>query len=124
MGPAVCTTQRAGSRPAVVATASPRGSGPSGSRSLTARHSARISGPPRRWIAPSTPPPPSNEELAALTMASTSCAVMSPVTNSTSLMRLSQHATGHQGRAGHGTRHHHDRDERHEKEQEHGYPEA
>ena len=37
------------------------------------RHSARISGPPRRWMAPSTPPPPSSDEFAALTIASTSC---------------------------------------------------
>src|SRR5260221_67750 len=29
------------------------------------RHSARISGPPARWIAPSTPPPPRRLELAA-----------------------------------------------------------
>jgi hypothetical protein len=33
------------------------------------RHSARIAGPPTRWIAPSTPPPPSNDEFAALTIA-------------------------------------------------------
>src|SRR6516165_8940163 len=38
-----------------------------------------MAGPPRRWIAPSTPPPPSRDELAALTTASTRCAVMSPV---------------------------------------------
>src|SRR5260370_1498660 len=30
-----------------------------------------IPGPPARWIAPSTPPPPPSPELAALTMAST-----------------------------------------------------
>src|SRR4051794_37193479 len=36
------------------------------------RHSASNSGPAARWIAPSTPPPPSSEVLAALTMASTS----------------------------------------------------
>src|SRR4051812_13705361 len=39
-------------------------------------------GPPARWIAPSTPPPPANRLFAALTMASTSCCVMSPSTNS------------------------------------------
>src|SRR5262245_41688959 len=33
-------------------------------------------------MAPSTPPPPARAELAALTMASTSCAVMSPWTSS------------------------------------------
>src|SRR5215475_1600851 len=36
-----------------------------------------ISGPPARWTAPSTPPPPASELLAALTMASTSRVVMS-----------------------------------------------
>src|SRR5438093_4477003 len=46
-------------------------------------HSARIAGPPRRWIAPSTPPPPIKEELAAFTTASTSCAVMSPSASET-----------------------------------------
>ena len=35
------------------------------------------------WMAPSTPPPPIREELAALTIASTSCAVMSPRTRVT-----------------------------------------
>jgi len=34
--------------------------------------------PARRWIAPSTPPPPSKLELAALTIASTARVVMSP----------------------------------------------
>src|SRR4051812_45014953 len=41
-------------------------------------------GPPARWIAPSTPPPPANRLFAALTIASTSCCVMSPSTNSSS----------------------------------------
>ena len=36
-----------------------------------------ISGPPARWIAPSTPPPPISEELAAFTMASVFSRVMS-----------------------------------------------
>src|SRR5687768_16270132 len=40
------------------------------------RHSASSSGPAARWIAPSTPPPPSNDSLAALTMASTSRVTM------------------------------------------------
>src|SRR5579862_8794416 len=41
------------------------------------RHSASRSGPAARWIAPSTPPPPSKLRLAALTMASTASIVMS-----------------------------------------------
>ncbi len=35
------------------------------------------SGPAARWMAPSTPPPPSSERFAALTMASTASVVMS-----------------------------------------------
>src|SRR5438067_7376398 len=42
------------------------------------RHSASSSGPAARWMAPSTPPPPSSVGLAALTMASTGSSVMSP----------------------------------------------
>src|SRR5215469_6136659 len=34
-------------------------------------------GPPVRWIAPSTPPPPIRDELAALTIASVASAVIS-----------------------------------------------
>src|SRR5262245_10117957 len=41
------------------------------------RHSRRRSGPAARWIAPSTPPPPSSVELAALTIASTARPVIS-----------------------------------------------
>src|SRR5262249_22546789 len=41
-----------------------------------------IPGPPARWIAPSTPPPPANRLLAALTMASVVWRVISPVTSS------------------------------------------
>src|SRR5450759_5531397 len=37
-----------------------------------------IAGPPARWMAPSTPPPPASAELAALAMASTAIRVMSP----------------------------------------------
>ena len=37
-------------------------------------------GPAARWIAPSTPPPPRRRSLAALTIASTFCPVMSPWT--------------------------------------------
>src|SRR3984893_6047731 len=36
-----------------------------------------ISGPPARWTAPSTPPPPASDWLAALTIASTGSVVMS-----------------------------------------------
>src|SRR5581483_6896649 len=75
-------THRAGSSPALVATASPVGS-PSGCRSARSRrHSSRIAGPPRRWIAPSTPPPPRSDEFAALPIASSACSVMSPWTAS------------------------------------------
>src|SRR5208282_1732359 len=41
------------------------------------RHSASNSGPAARWIAPSTPPPPSKVRFAALTIASTANVVMS-----------------------------------------------
>src|SRR6266702_3536509 len=44
------------------------------------RHSMASSGPAARWIAPSTPPPPSSDALAALTIASTCSLVMSPGT--------------------------------------------
>src|SRR5439155_19226120 len=69
-------TQRDGSRCPPVILASPVGQPPS------PRHSARTPGPAARWMAPSTPPPPSSELLAALTMASTSWTVMSPWTTS------------------------------------------
>src|SRR5437660_2268630 len=48
------------------------------------RHSASSSGPAARWIAPSTPPPPSSVLLASFTIASTSSLVMSPRTMSIS----------------------------------------
>src|SRR5207249_10005149 len=70
-------TKRAGSRPPRVSLASPVTQPPS------VRHAARISGPPARWMAPSTPPPPSSVVLAAFTIASVACAVMSPRTSST-----------------------------------------
>lgn len=41
------------------------------------RHSASSSGPAARWMAPSTPPPPSRLSLAALTMTSTFMVVIS-----------------------------------------------
>src|SRR5262245_42263467 len=72
----------AASRPAVVAFASPVSQPP------RPRHSARISGPPARWIAPSTPPPPSRLEFAALTIASTRCCVISPRTASITSEKL------------------------------------
>ena len=56
--------------------ASPAGQPPSGAQA------ARSSGPAARWIAPSTPPPPSSDELAAFTTASTRSLVMSPWTAS------------------------------------------
>src|SRR5437868_30273 len=41
------------------------------------RHASTSWRPAARWIAPSTPPPPSNDEFAALTIASTFKVVMS-----------------------------------------------
>src|SRR5947208_15891595 len=73
-------THRALGFPAVVATACPVGSPPPYSPTRRARHSSRIAGPPLRWIAPSTPPPPSSVEFAAFTIASASCSVISPRT--------------------------------------------
>src|SRR5437899_10094452 len=60
------------SAPAPVILASPVAQPPSG------RHASSSSGPAARWIAPSTPPPPSSEVFAALTIASTRSRVMSP----------------------------------------------
>src|SRR5712672_3073489 len=72
IGPTVWMTCPAGRRYPRVSRASPGGQPPS------VRHSASSSGPAARWIAPSTPPPPSSEVLAALTIASTVSRVMSP----------------------------------------------
>jgi len=72
IGPTVWMTCPAGKRYPRVSRASPGGQPPS------VRHSASSSGPAARWIAPSTPPPPSSEVLAALTIASTVSRVMSP----------------------------------------------
>src|SRR3990170_1163501 len=69
-------TYRAFKLPPVVITALPVGQPP------IFRHSSIICGPPARWMAPSTPPPPLRPEFAAFTMASVSCFVMSPWTNS------------------------------------------
>src|SRR6476619_6487728 len=70
-------TQRAGSAPAVVSTASPS---PTGARRWL---SSWISGPPARAMAPATPPPCSSRVLAALAMASTPRVVMSVSRTST-----------------------------------------
>lgn len=40
-------------------------------------------GPPARWMAASTPPPPASRELAALTIASTAQSVISPCSTQT-----------------------------------------
>src|SRR5690606_21687209 len=63
--------KRAGSACPAVSLASP------GAQPPSLRHSSSRPGPAARWIAPSTPPPPSRVELAALTMASMSSVVMS-----------------------------------------------
>src|SRR6478735_4985115 len=55
-----------------------------------ARHASSRRGPAARWIAPSTPLPPSSDELAALTIASTSMDVMSACTVMTFIGRGSQ----------------------------------
>ena len=65
-------TQRAGSLPAPVATASPTSIGPCWIASRS------ISSPPARLIAPATPPPIQSRLFAAFAIASTSSAVMSP----------------------------------------------
>src|SRR5436190_8974230 len=65
-------TNRAGSANPGVALASPN------AHPFRARQASSRSGPAARWIAPSTPPPPRSEVLAALTTASTCSAVMSP----------------------------------------------
>src|SRR5437867_4042023 len=73
-GPTVWITYFALRLPPVVITASPVGSSPRCSRILL--HSSSIFGPPARWIAPSTPPPPIRLELAAFTIASVSSSVI------------------------------------------------
>src|SRR5712692_1278389 len=71
-GPTAGAARPAGKAPAVVLFASPDPQPP------RVRHSRRISGPPAWWIAPSTPPPPSRLEFAALTIASVDWRVRSP----------------------------------------------
>src|SRR5258708_2953097 len=85
-------TWRHGRWPAGVTTASPGGSGPFSFR--IRRQSSRMAGPPVRWMAPSTPPPPIRLELAALTMASTPSRVMSPRTSSTRVRPKTRVVTG------------------------------
>src|SRR5436309_10053250 len=85
-------TKRAFSRAPPVTTACPVGQPPC--LATIERHSSRICGPPARWIAPSTPPPPRREELAALTMASTSWRVISPSTRTSRVFRTSRSMTG------------------------------
>src|SRR6185312_16586920 len=75
-GPTALITYRAGRLPAPVAFASPVGQPP------RRRHSSMIDGPPARWMAPSTPPPPRSPLFAAFTIASTATVVMSPWTSS------------------------------------------
>ena len=70
-------TQRAGSRPAVVATASPIAMGP------LATASRSTSAPPARLRAPATPAPIHRRSLAAFTTTSTANVAMSPSTTST-----------------------------------------
>ena len=86
------------SRP-VVATAAPAGS-PRVAPARSARQARPISGPPARWIAPSTPEPPSRLELAAFTTASTCWAVMSPSTTSNRIrsLRSAVAGSGHRAR--------------------------
>src|SRR5438105_932504 len=67
-------TARALRRPAVVATHVPGSTGPRAIASVS------ISWPPRLLMAPATPPPIQKALLAALTIASTDWAVMSPST--------------------------------------------
>jgi hypothetical protein len=55
-----------------------RPSSKSDQSTMIPRHACRRSGPAASWIAPSTTPPPSSHSFAALTIASTSMAVISP----------------------------------------------
>ncbi len=78
------STQRAGRRPAPVATALPSGIGPSATASRS------ISSPPARFSAPATPAPIHRWSFAAFATASTSSAAMSPSTTSSSTGASSQ----------------------------------
>src|SRR5690606_766544 len=81
-GPTVWITWRTGGSrlKAGVAFASP------GSHGARAAPASASRGPAAQWIAPSTPPPSRNDELAALTIASTCSVVMSPLTTSMTAM--------------------------------------
>ncbi len=57
------------------------------------RHSANNSGPAARWIAPSTPPPPSRDVFAAFTIPSTANVVMSATTAFSILLASFTHGT-------------------------------
>ena len=74
IGPTAWITYFTCNSPAVEMTAEPVGQ-PFGYRS---RISRIIASPPRRWIAPSTPPPPASWLFAAYPMASACSSVMSP----------------------------------------------
>src|SRR5450830_890189 len=71
-------TNLAGSWPPGVMTASPVGRPEGKTVRLSSWHAERMVGPPARWMAPSTPPPPKREPFAAFTMASTFWRVISP----------------------------------------------
>src|SRR6185312_8591563 len=81
-GPTVWITWRAGKSKPGVMRASPMGQRTPGLVSGSRRQASSRAGPAARWIAPSTPPPPSRPGLAALTMASTRSVVISAVTMS------------------------------------------
>src|SRR5207247_1749531 len=85
-------TQRAASRPAPVATASPTAIGP------FATASRSISSPPARLIAPATPAPIQRWSLAAFAIASTSSCVMSPSAISSSTDRILETTRAARGR--------------------------
>src|SRR5581483_3498348 len=78
---AACSTCRAGSAPAPVATALPSAIGP------FATASDSIPAPPARLIAPATPAPIQRWAFAAFAIASTSSRAMSPSTISGSSLR-------------------------------------
>src|SRR6266850_5676478 len=82
-------TKRAGRRKPSVSLASPVGQRTPGRTCAMRWHASRSSGPAARWMAPSTPPPPSSVSFAALTIASIASAVMSPFWSSMRLTMLS-----------------------------------
>src|SRR5262249_12112519 len=60
-----------------------------GAQRASVLHSASNSGPAARWIAPSTPPPPSRVRLAAFTIASMGSVVISATTISRTVFPIS-----------------------------------